>query len=732
VDLLNWGYVVVAVVCATVAVQHLMVAARLRERRIYGLFAMTAAAAAVDALVHRDFLSVRTPVQAEAYYAWSAVSICAFLGLFVWFIAFRTGAARRWLLWMVTVLLGATAAIDFILPSGSPAFVNVESVRDVTMPWGEVIRSAVGTPTAWRLVGDVANVSFLVFLLDTTVRLVRRARRREALLAGGSLAVVGLSVLAIIPMDLGLIELPTLHPFAFLLIVAGAGWELSDRVARAAYLSREVARGESRWRQLLENAPLLITETDKDGRIASVNPYYEKVTGRRRDDDVGRPIRDFVPETDRHRVESAFRRAIDDNPGEEYEGEILTGSGESRIVTWRSVTLRDGDGSPEGILSIGADVTERRRAERARDEALMNLERSVRDLDNLRQRLEEENLLLRETVGHEESYPTIIGSSPALMYVLHKVQHVAPTGATVLLTGETGVGKELVARAIHRESDRASGPFVAVNCAALPPSLVESELFGHERGSFTGADRMRRGRFELASGGTLFLDEISEFPLELQPKLLRALQEGQIERVGADRTLDVDVRVIAATNQDLRERVEAGRFRQDLFYRLDVYPITIPPLRERLEDIPALVEHLVRQVAAREGIRVKEIPPEVLRHLAQHSWPGNVRELQNVVERAVLRCTDGVVRLTDALVKRSSGVPSGSPNHHGLRPTLDELQRDYIRQVLQECDGRIAGPGGAAEVLGVHPNTLRSRMQKLGISSAASASRGTRRPELDH
>jgi PAS domain S-box-containing protein len=729
-NLLGWGYVVVAAVCGTVAVQHLMVASRIRERRIYLLFALTAAAAAVDSLAERSFLFVRTPEEAEACFAWTAVSICFFLGFFVWFIAFRTGVARRWLLWTVTGLLAATAAIDFVTP-GWPVFMLVESVRDVTMPWGEVIRMADGTPRAGRIIGDATNVFLLAFLVDTTLRLFRRGRRREGILIGGSLLAIGLSVLAIIPMDLGLLELPTLHPFAFLLVVAGMSLDLSDQVARAARLSREVVRGESRWRQLVENAPLLMAEVDGDGRIASVNPHYEQVTGRRRDDVVGRPIGDFVSESDRAGVEEAFHRAISGSPVGEFEGEIVVASGERKIVMWRSVLLRDGDGAPEAILSLGADVTERRRAEKARDEALHELKRSVRDLENLRQRLEEENLLLREAVGQEGEHPSIVGSSPALLYVIHKVQHVAPTGASVLLSGETGVGKELVARMIHRESDRASGPFIAVNCAALPPSLVESELFGHERGAFTGAERMRRGRFELASGGTLFLDEISELPLELQPKLLRALQDGQIERVGADRTLEVDVRVIAATNVDLREEVAAGRFRQDLFYRLDVYPITIPPLRDRLEDIPALVEHCVRQVSAREGIRVDEITPEVLRHLAQHTWPGNVRELQNVVERAVLGCTDGVLRLSEPLLERPARTASSDGRVDALRPTLDELQRDYIRQVLQECNGRIAGRGGAAEVLGVHPNTLRSRMHKLGIAPSGS-SVTSRKVELEH
>jgi PAS domain S-box-containing protein len=731
-NLLSWGYVVVAAACVTVAVQHLMVAARLENRLVYVMFAGTALAAAVDALVQRAFLGVRSPAEAESFYAWTAVSICVFLISLIWFIAVRTGAVRRWLLLTVTALLVVTAAMDFVLPGDRSVFMRVGAIRDVVLPWGEVIRLASGTPVATRIVGDIANVAFLVLLLDTAVRLSRRGRRREAILIGGSLAVVGISVLAIIPTDLGLIDLPSMHPHAFLLIVAGMSLDLSDRVARATVLSREVVRGESRWRQLVDNAPLLMTVVGTDGKVLSVNPQYERVKGLSNDEIVGRHVRDLVPPQHREGVEAAFRNGIAGEIRDEYETELATASGESRTVAWRNVLLRDEDGAPEAILSLGADVTERRDAERARDEALGQLERSVRDLEALRQRLEEENLLLREEAGYTGGDSSIIGSSPAVKYVLHKVGQVASTGTTVLLNGETGVGKELVARLIHRESDRASGPFVAVNCAAIPPGLVESELFGHERGAFTGAERLRRGRFELATGGTLFLDEISELPLESQPKLLRVLQDGRIERVGAERTHEIDVRLIAATNRNLAEDVEAGRFRQDLFYRLEVYPVTIPPLRDRAEDIPELVEHFVRELSAREGIRVDEIPREVLRHLTRYDWPGNVRELQNVIERSVLRCTDGVLRLTDSLVSRPTRGANAGRTGAPLHPTLDELQRDYIRQVLADCGGRIAGPGGAAEILGIHPNTLRSRMRKLGIGPEKDPSRATDRPSIGH
>jgi transcriptional regulator with GAF, ATPase, and Fis domain len=304
-----------------------------------------------------------------------------------------------------------------------------------------------------------------------------------------------------------------------------------------------------------------------------------------------------------------------------------------------------------------------------------------------------------------------------LLYVLHKVRQVALGDTSVLILGETGVGKELIARTIHDESPRSSGPFVVVNCAALPPNLIESELFGHERGAFTGAEQQRRGRFELAHGGTLFLDEVGELPLEMQPKLLRVLQEGQLERVGGTETITVDVRVIAATNRDLNMDMEAGRFREDLFYRIAVYPITVPRLGDRREDIPLLVEHFVQHFAQRRGLRIDEIPAEVMRRLRAYDWPGNVRELQNVIERAVLTTTDAVLRLAEPL-QSAADEKAATPENGSDAPdeTLDEVERRYIVRVLEATGGQISGAGGAAEILGLHANTLRYRMKKLGIS----------------
>jgi formate hydrogenlyase transcriptional activator len=314
---------------------------------------------------------------------------------------------------------------------------------------------------------------------------------------------------------------------------------------------------------------------------------------------------------------------------------------------------------------------------------------------------------------HTEHHGTeIIGASPAFKEVVRQVEVVAPTNATVLLQGETGTGKELLARAVHHQSFRSDHPFITVNCAAMPSGLLESELFGHERGAFTGALAQKLGRFELAHQGTLFLDEIGDLPLDLQPKLLRVLQEQEVERLGSTRTRRVDVRVLAATNRELAQMVDAGQFRADLYYRLHVFPITVPPLRQRSEDIPLLVRHFVRHYARQLGRRLDTIPAEAMAALTHYHWPGNVRELQNIIERAVILSPGPVLRLALDELPQSRPAP-GSPA--GAR-TLEEVEREHILRVLQDAKGVIGGPHGAAARLGLRRTTLLYRLEKLGIA----------------
>ena len=307
---------------------------------------------------------------------------------------------------------------------------------------------------------------------------------------------------------------------------------------------------------------------------------------------------------------------------------------------------------------------------------------------------------------------TIVGNSHVLKYVMYRVEQVAATSATVLLLGETGTGKELIARAIHNQSPRRNKKFVVVNCGALPPSLIESELFGRERGAFTGAHTSQAGRFEVANGGTVFLDEIGELPLDLQPKLLRVLQEGQIERLGSARTVNVDVRVIAATNKDLVDGVRNGTFRQDLFYRLNVFPITLPGLRDRREDLPALLRHFCDRLGRQIGKPVDRISPGTLEALQQYDWPGNIREFENVIQQAVILSRDGVLDLANF-----SGVSVRPvvPSYPDQLQKLVDVQRAHILRVLESTNWRIEGTTGAAKILGLCASTLRTRMRKLGI-----------------
>jgi transcriptional regulator with GAF, ATPase, and Fis domain len=320
-----------------------------------------------------------------------------------------------------------------------------------------------------------------------------------------------------------------------------------------------------------------------------------------------------------------------------------------------------------------------------------------------------------ERSGNTALEDTLVGESAAWRYVVFRLDQVAATHATVLLLGETGTGKELVARAIHRRSARSSGKFVALNCAALPATLVESELFGRERGAFTGAHSSQAGRFEIAHRGTFFLDEVGDLPIELQPKLLRVLQEGQLERLGSTRTVDVDVRVIAATNRDLTEEVRQNRFRDDLYYRLNVFPITLPSLRERREDIPLLAQHLANRFARVMPKAIKPIPEPVARALQQYDWPGNIRELENVIQRALILSPDGVISLNDISLSAAK-APTAT-----VGTTLEEIERNHIQRMLNTTLWRIEGRRGAAELLGLKPSTLRSRLRKLGIRRGAGA-----------
>jgi formate hydrogenlyase transcriptional activator len=348
----------------------------------------------------------------------------------------------------------------------------------------------------------------------------------------------------------------------------------------------------------------------------------------------------------------------------------------------------------------------------ARKRADEQLKKQLEEIEELKQRLEKENLYLREERREEMGFEKIIGSSDELKYVLFRVRQAAPTDATILILGETGTGKGMVAHAIHGLSSRKDRPMVTVNCAALPANLIESELFGREKGAFTGAHARQAGRFEVADKGTIFLDEIGELPLELQAKLLRVLQDGEFERLGSAKTVKVDVRVIASTSRDLQEEVRAGMFREDLFYRLNVFPVSIPPLRKRAGDIPRLVRHFVDKYTRKSGKKIETVPKDMVKTLQKYPWPGNVRELEHVIERAVIITEGSVLKIFDLC----QPLKLEAPNTIDSSPKdMAAMEREHILRVLHETKWRIGGSRGAASILNLHPSTLRFRIKKLGI-----------------
>jgi formate hydrogenlyase transcriptional activator len=356
--------------------------------------------------------------------------------------------------------------------------------------------------------------------------------------------------------------------------------------------------------------------------------------------------------------------------------------------------LQDDQGRLLRWYATGTDIDERKQAE---------------------ERMRNENLALREDIDRASMFEEIVGSSAALRRVLAQVGKVAGTDATVLILGETGTGKELIARAIHKRSHRATRAFIRVNCAAIPPALLASELFGHEKGAFTGALQRRLGRFEAAHGGTIFLDEIGDLPAETQMALLRVLQEREFERIGSNQPIAVDVRVLAATNRDLQAAVAAGTFRQDLFYRLNVFPLQLPALRERVDDIPLLVEYLIERYAKKAGKKIRTINKQTLALFQAYDWPGNIRELQNVIERAVILCASDTFAVEERWLQREAPQPSGPAVP--LVAARAEHERTLIEAALAECRGRVSGPAGAAAKLGLPRQTLESKIKALGIDT---------------
>ena len=452
-----------------------------------------------------------------------------------------------------------------------------------------------------------------------------------------------------------------------------------------------------------ESADVGIWELNYSTKIFWSTPQARKIFGYRTDEEITMErFEQSIHPDDREQVLHAVINTFQKGEAVDVEYRILTEKARLKWVSSKGRPCYDAHGKPERLLGISFDISERKHLE-------SELKNQLDEVESLKRQLENENHYLREDLRTELGFEQIIGKSKELKAVLRAAKQVASTDATVLILGETGTGKGLIAHAIHQMSPRSTKPFITVNCAALPHNLIESELFGREKGAFTGSYVRQSGRFEVANHGTIFLDEIGELPLELQAKLLRVLQDGEFERLGSTKTVKVDVRVISATARDLREHLKNGSFREDLFYRLNVFPITLPPLRARPEDIPLLAQFFVEKYARKMGRHIDRIPKANLNKLMGFNWPGNVRELEHLIERSVIISPGSSLTLEDKLSPEAAIVPSDGPKD------LASIERRHILEVLQSTSWKIEGSDGAAVMLDLHPSTVRYRLKKLGI-----------------
>ena len=605
----------------------------------------------------------------------------SFLGLLPWFIASYTGYQKR----MVPLIATASIIICYLV-----MFVTASN----------------GLKQLWLLLALISMVLILAHGFYAAYQQYITGQKKKATWLFVALVLFGFFNLfgAISQFEKGfftrewvVIFLPiNLCPLAFMIIT---GSQLLKNNKNEFRLQKILGSREAQWKTLMDNMQAIVVKTCTGGKIQYINPYGVNLLSYHNTSEIlNTAWSDYcLPEREAGNTSTNAGLIM---PGEDgmtiKKNMVLTKDGKEKIISWHCHSNYNDDGQLVGSIDIGSDITEQ--------------EETLRQVKELRAQLEKETLVTKKTAVTSGLHKGIIGSSRPFMYAIGKCKQVAHTNASVLLLGETGVGKECFADLIQETSLRSNKPFIKVNCGALPAELIEDELFGHEKGAFTGALQSRMGRFEKANGGTIFLDEIGELPLLMQPKLLRVLQNGEFERVGGHQTIKVDVRVIAATNNDLEKEVREGRFRDDLFYRLNVFPITIPPLRKRGADITLLIQHLIEMKCLEHDKHFDNISKADMNRLCDYEWPGNIRELKNVIERAVISSENQTLKLDwfyEDIEKNAQPAYCTS---------LEEVETAHIIKVLKDCSWKINGDKGAAEKLVMHPNTLRSRMKKLNIN----------------
>jgi len=469
----------------------------------------------------------------------------------------------------------------------------------------------------------------------------------------------------------------------------------------------ELTRKVTDLRRIIDLAPAFIHTARPDGYLDFFNQTWLTFVGLKEEDMIGRKWTRCIHPDDLDALLEKWRHSIETGENFVSEARIRRADGHYCWMIHHKVPQKDENGNVLEWYGTAVNIESRKLAE-------LRLQRALREIEKLKNQLEEENIALREEVDQLAMFEEIVGTSPALAALLVRLAKVAPTDSTVLITGETGTGKELIARAIHKNSRRANRPFVSVNCAAIPRDLIASELFGHERGAFTGAVQRRIGRFELAEGGTLFLDEVGELPPETQVALLRVLQEREFERVGGSSMIRANVRVISATNRDLEAAVAAGTFRSDLYYRLNVFPIALPPLRERREDIHLLAEYFIASYGRKMGKKIRTIDRHSLELFHSYPWPGNIRELKNIIERSLILCDSDTFSIDESWLSQQPFAPAPA-THPEFSQMLTAREKEIIETALKECGGRVSGASGAAAKLGIPRSTLESKIRALRI-----------------
>lgn len=614
---------------------------------------------------------------------------------------------QKYLFLVIMTFLGALLIMNFSYPNGI-IYESIDEIQNIpVLGWPEY-KLFLGTPHAFYLpLAIILYGLFVLFVSLNTYDRFREGDRFRAFAFGSILFIYVLTNIYDTLIDQGIVAGALLSEYMMLPIIlalsAGVYLELEKgRLYTVRY--REIQKN---FLKLIENVEFFVVGIDLSGNMTYVNKFFERKLRVTSKEVIGnRFYKMFLQVSDHEEYEEVMKSLEEDKEIKKVEFQLIRDGIGPFEVSWSIVPIKNDEGKITEILGVGTDLTEQ-------FEANSKLMIANSKFQNLARQLEEENTMLKLNLkGVNLQGFNIIGKSDTMKYVFHSINEVAKTDSTVLIEGETGVGKELVARAIHDKSNRFDMPFIKVNCGALPKDLIESEFFGHVKGAFTGALNARKGRFELADGGTIFLDEIGELPLDLQSKLLRVLENSEFNPVGSEKLKRVDVRVVAATNRNLKEFASEGRFRSDLYYRLSVFPITVPPLRNRVDDIPLLVEHFLIGYCKKLNIDILPVNVSTLKKLQAYSWPGNVRELKNVIERSVITSMSRGKLVMD----KSSLKEDVSPEK--MRKSLIEVEREYIVSILNETGWKISGKDSTSSILDVNEATLRSKMKKLGISKS--------------